>query len=105
MDCVHWISDRGSNFIRCFNLNTIDPILCFAHRIHNVLTITFIGKKIEDYFNDEDLDDIPDDIGQHEFLDDVLIPFAVKRILLTINYTKALVKYVKLVRYVDLHIS
>lgn len=82
----------------------IDPILCFAHRIHNVLTITFIDKKIEDYFNDEDVEDIPDNLDQQEFLDDQFLTLAIKRILLTINHTKILVRYVKLVRYVHLNI-
>lgn len=76
----------------------IDPILCFAHRIHNVLTVTFMDKKIEDYFNDEDVEDIPDNLDQQEFLDDHFLTLAIKRIFLTINHTKNLVRYVKLVR-------
>ncbi len=97
MNNVYWVSDRGSNFIRCFNLNTVEPIFCFAHRVHNLLTITFINKKIDGYFNDEDLEDIPDNLGQEEFLGDELMSLGAKRILLTISYTKALVRYVKLV--------
>ncbi|CAF1049622.1 unnamed protein product [Adineta steineri] len=95
-DSVYWVSDRGSNFIRCFNLNMVEPILCFAHRMHNVLTITFMNKKIDDYFNDEDIEDIPDNIDQEEYLGDESMSLAVKRILLTIKYTKNLVKYVKM---------
>ncbi|CAF4794284.1 unnamed protein product [Rotaria sp. Silwood1] len=95
-DSVYWISDRGSNFIRCFNLNMIDPIFCFAHLIHNVLTFTFMNKKIDGYFNDEGFEDIPDDLGQQDYLGDEFMTLAVKRILLTIRYTKILVKYVKM---------
>ena len=95
---VYWVSDRGSNFVRCFNLNMIDPIFCFAHRIHNVLTITFMNRKIDSYFNDEDMEDIPDNLGHEEFLGDEFISLGAKRILLTINRTKTLVQYVKSVR-------
>ncbi|CAF1266528.1 unnamed protein product [Adineta ricciae] len=94
-DCVQWVSDRGSNFIRCFNLNMIEPIFCFAHRIHNVLTITFINKKIDGYFNDVDIDDIPDNLAEADLLADQHLPLSAKRVLLTIKYTKALVQYVK----------
>ncbi|CAF1433590.1 unnamed protein product [Rotaria sordida] len=73
IDHINWISDRGSNFIKCFNLNSIDPIFCFAHRIHNVLTMTFINKKIDSYFNDDSMDDIPDNLGHEEFLGDELL--------------------------------
>ncbi|CAF4498504.1 unnamed protein product [Rotaria sp. Silwood2] len=94
-DSVNWISDRGSNFIRCFNLNMVIPIHCFAHRLHNVLTVTFINEKIDGYFNDEDIDDIPDKLGQDEFLGNEFITMAAKKILLTISYTKTLVRFVK----------
>ena len=73
----------------------IQPICCFAHRIHNVLTITFMNKKIDEYFDDGDIDDIPDNIDQDEYLGDEFILLTAKRILLTIKYTKNLVKYVK----------
>ncbi|CAF1299499.1 unnamed protein product [Rotaria sordida] len=89
-DSVNWISDRGSNFLRCFNLNMVIPILCFAHRLHNVLTVTFINQIIDGYFNDEDTDDIPDKLGQDDFLGDEFITMAAKKILLTISYTKTL---------------
>ncbi|CAF3221229.1 unnamed protein product, partial [Rotaria sp. Silwood2] len=96
LDHINWISDRGSNFIKCFNLNSIDPIFCFAHRIHNVLTMAFINKKIDSYFNDDSMDDIPDNLGHDEFLDDELLTLGSNRVLLTINYSKTLVRYVKL---------
>lgn len=57
-----------------------------------------MGKKIEDYFNDEGVEDIPDNLDQQEFLDDHFLTLAIKRIFLTINHTKNLVRYVKLVR-------
>ncbi|CAF3326372.1 unnamed protein product [Rotaria sp. Silwood2] len=95
-DSVCWVSDRGSNFIRCFNLNMVVPIFCFAHRMHNVLTITFLNKKDDGYFNDESIEDIPDNLGQDEFLGDAFVTLSIKRICLTINYTKILIKYVKL---------
>ncbi|CAM4815329.1 unnamed protein product [Rotaria magnacalcarata] len=94
-DAVYWVSDRGSNFIRCFNLNMVDPIFCFAHRIHNILTITFINKKIDGHFNDEDIEDIPDNLGQEEFVGDEYMTLGAKRVFLTINHTKTLVRYVK----------
>ncbi|CAF1585414.1 unnamed protein product, partial [Didymodactylos carnosus] len=50
---------------------------------------------IDGYFNDVDVEDISDDSGQEEFLDDVLMPLSAKRILLTIKYTKVLVRYIK----------
>ena len=97
MDYVYWVSDRGSNFIRCFNLNMVEPIFCFAHRIHNILTITFINKKIDGYFNDEEFEDIPDNLAQEEFLGDEFMTLGAKRILLTISNTKTLVRYIKMV--------
>lgn len=99
IDQINWISDRGSNFIKCFNLNLVNPIFCFAHRIRNILTITFINKKINDYFNDEIVDDIPDNLGHEEFLDGELLTPGAKRELLTINYSKVLVHYVKQVHW------
>jgi hypothetical protein len=57
-----------------------------------------MNKTIDDYFNDEDIEDIPDNIGQDEYLGDEFMSLAAKRILLTIKYTKSLVKYVKMVR-------
>ncbi|CAF4342887.1 unnamed protein product [Rotaria sp. Silwood2] len=96
LDHINWISDRGSNFIKCFNLNSIDPIFCFAHRIHNILKMAFINKKIDSYFNDDSMDDIPDNLGHEEFLGDELLTLGAKRVLLTINYSKTLVRYVKL---------
>ena len=41
---------------------------------------------------------VPDDLDQEEFLGDELISLSDKRVLLTINRTKTLVKYVKSVR-------
>ena len=72
----------------------IDPIFCFTHRIPNVLTITLINKKY-DYFNDEGMENIPDNLDQEEFHGDEFISLGAKRILLTINCTKTLVKYMK----------
>jgi hypothetical protein len=54
------------------------PIFGFAHRIHNALTITFINKTIDGYFNDEDIEDIPDNLGQEEVLGGELISLAIK---------------------------
>ncbi|CAF1525859.1 unnamed protein product [Rotaria sordida] len=71
------------------------PILCFARRLHNVLTVTFISEIIDGYFNDEDTDDIPDKLGQDDILGDEFITMAAKKILLSISYTKTLVRYVK----------
>lgn len=61
-----------------------------------------MNKKIEDGFNDEDLEDIPDNLEQQEFLGDQFVTLGVKRLLLTINHVKNLVRYVKLVNYVNL---
>ncbi|CAF4302813.1 unnamed protein product, partial [Rotaria sp. Silwood2] len=66
------------------------------HRIHNALTMAFINKKIDSYFNDDSMDDIPDNLGHDEFLDDELLTLGSNRVLLTINYSKTLVRYVKL---------
>ncbi|CAF1628626.1 unnamed protein product [Rotaria magnacalcarata] len=73
----------------------VDPIFCFAHRIHNILTITFINKRIDGHFNDEDIEDIPDNLGQEEFVGDEYMTLGAKRVFLTINHTKTLVQYVK----------
>ncbi|CAF1591790.1 unnamed protein product [Rotaria magnacalcarata] len=95
LEDINWVSDRGSNFVKCFSLNSINPIHCFAHRVHNILTITFTNKKIDGYFNDETMEDIPDDIAHVERLGDDLLTLGAKKILTTINYSKALVRYVK----------
>lgn len=96
-DAVNWISDRGSNLIRCFNLNIVEPIFCFAHRIHNVLTITFLNKKLDISFIDEDFEEIPDDLVQEKYLGDEAKTLSIKKILSTIVSTKTLVRYVKAV--------
>jgi len=46
----------------------------------------------------KDIEDIPDNLGQEEFLGDEFMTLAAKRILFTINCTKTLVRYVTLVR-------